>query len=72
VYRTLYDHVRRAAQEAGDVVGIRLYVERDNRTAQETYRRLGMCELPFHLMQELVQTSQRPELYGISDFAPST
>jgi GNAT superfamily N-acetyltransferase len=54
VYRTLYYHVRRAAQDAGNVVGIRLYVELDNRTAQETYRRLGMHELPFHLMQELL------------------
>jgi ribosomal protein S18 acetylase RimI-like enzyme len=54
VFRTLYDHVRRAARQAGNVVGIRLYVERDNRTAQETYRRLGMREMPFYLMQELL------------------
>src|SRR5205823_10627240 len=54
VFRTLYDHVRRTARQAGDVIGIRLYVERDNRSAQETYRRLGMKELPFHLMQELL------------------
>jgi ribosomal protein S18 acetylase RimI-like enzyme len=53
-FRTLYDHVRRAARDAGDVIGIRLYVERDNRSAQETYRRLGMKEMPFHLMQELL------------------
>lgn len=53
VFRTLYDHVRRAARETG-VIGIRLYVEHENRTAQETYRRLGMGELPFHLMQELL------------------
>jgi GNAT superfamily N-acetyltransferase len=51
-FRLLYDHVRRRAQEAGDVVGIRLYVERENRPAQETYRRLGMSEIPFYLMQE--------------------
>jgi GNAT superfamily N-acetyltransferase len=53
-FRTLYDHVRRAARDAGDVIGIRLYVERDNRSAQETYRRLGMREMPFHMMQELL------------------
>jgi ribosomal protein S18 acetylase RimI-like enzyme len=52
-FRTLYDHVRRKGCEAGDVVGIRLYVERENRPAQETYRRLGMHEAPFYLMQEL-------------------
>jgi ribosomal protein S18 acetylase RimI-like enzyme len=52
-FRTLYDHVRHKAREAGNVVGIRLYVERENRPAQETYRRLGMSEMPFFLMQEL-------------------
>jgi GNAT superfamily N-acetyltransferase len=54
VFRTLYEHVRREARAAGDVIGVRLYVERDNRPAQETYRRLGMTELPFFLMQELL------------------
>jgi len=54
VFRTLYDHVRRQARQAGNVIGVRLYVERDNRTAQETYRRLGMSEMPFYFMQELL------------------
>ncbi|HEY1380076.1 MAG TPA: GNAT family N-acetyltransferase [Gemmataceae bacterium] len=54
VFRTLYEHVRQQARQAGDVVGVRLYVERDNRPAQETYRRMGMTELPFFLMQELL------------------
>jgi GNAT superfamily N-acetyltransferase len=53
VFRMLYEHVRRQAKKAGNVIGIRLYVERDNRSAQETYRRLGMREIPFNLMQEL-------------------
>ncbi len=56
VFRTLYDHARQRARTAGDVVGLRLYVERDNRPAQETYRRLGMTVLPFHLMQELLDS----------------
>lgn len=41
VFRALYQHVHEAARAAG-VVALRLYVERDNRVAQETYRRLGM------------------------------
>ena len=53
VFRSLYDHVRHQARQAGNIIGIRLYVERDNRPAQETYRRLGMSEMPFYLMQEL-------------------
>ncbi|HEX4590171.1 MAG TPA: N-acetyltransferase [Gemmataceae bacterium] len=54
VFRMLYDHLRRTARESGQVVGVRLYVERDNRPAQEIYRRIGMKELPFFLMQELL------------------
>lgn len=54
VFRALYEQVRKSALAAGDVVGIRLYVERDNRSAQKTYRRLGMEELPHYLMQMLL------------------
>ena len=54
VFRTLYEHVREQAKAAGDVVGLRLYVERENHSAQETYRRMGMSEMPFFLMQELL------------------
>jgi ribosomal protein S18 acetylase RimI-like enzyme len=42
VYRRLYDEVKCAASAAGNVCGIRLYVERDNRRAQEVYVRQGM------------------------------
>ena len=52
VFRTLYESVRRAAKEAGDVIGLRLYVERDNAAAQETYRKLGMAATHYDLMEE--------------------
>jgi GNAT superfamily N-acetyltransferase len=52
VYRRLHDEVRRRAQRAGDVVGIRLYVERDNRVAQQTYLAMGMEETPYRLFEE--------------------
>ena len=42
VYRRLYQHVRQAAADAGNVCGLRLYVERENTRAQEVYRRQGM------------------------------
>jgi GNAT superfamily N-acetyltransferase len=54
VFRMLYEHVREKAKAASDVVGIRLYVERDNRAAQETYRKMGMGDMPFFLMQEML------------------
>jgi ribosomal protein S18 acetylase RimI-like enzyme len=44
VYRALHEHVLSAAKDAGDVVGVRLYVEPQNARAQSTYARLGMKE----------------------------
>lgn len=42
VYRALHEDVLRRAAAAGDVVGVRLYVEQHNEDAQQTYRCLGM------------------------------
>ena len=42
VYRTLHRAVLDAARDAGDVVGLRLYVDRNNLRAQAVYRREGM------------------------------
>ena len=41
-FRALYDHVYRAAQADPTVVGLRLYVEKDNHVAKQTYLDLGM------------------------------
>lgn len=42
VYRRLYEHVLSEAKSRNDVCGVRLYVDKDNRTAQQVYERLGM------------------------------
>ena len=42
VYSALHNHVVDVARTAGDVVGIRLYVEPHNERAQRTYSKLGM------------------------------
>src|SRR5688572_25561950 len=42
VFAALYRHVEAMAREAPGVVGLRLYVERDNANAQKTYEALGM------------------------------
>ena len=42
VFRQLYRRVEELAVQAGDVCGIRLYVERENHRAQDVYRKLGM------------------------------
>jgi GNAT superfamily N-acetyltransferase len=52
VFRQLFDTVVRAARDAGDVVGLRLYVEKDNLRAQQTYQKMGMSDggyLFYHL-----------------------
>ena len=42
VYSTLYQDAVRRAREAGNVCGLRLYVEHENTRAQAAYKKLGM------------------------------
>ena len=42
VFRALYQHIHRLAVEDPEVLGLRLYVERENHAAQQTYLRMGM------------------------------
>ena len=53
VFRRLYEAMIHQAQAAGDVVGIRLYVERDNTRAQVTYAQLGMID-PGYFVREVM------------------
>ncbi|VTU00125.1 gcn5 family acetyltransferase : Acetyltransferase, GNAT family OS=Verrucomicrobiae bacterium DG1235 GN=VDG1235_1650 PE=4 SV=1: Acetyltransf_1 [Gemmataceae bacterium] len=51
-FRALYREAQaRAAADPG-VIGIRLYVERDNARARATYRALGMAETTYGVMEE--------------------
>ena len=43
VFRALYRHLHDLARNDGQVCGFRLYVEQENRSAQQTYERLGMA-----------------------------
>lgn len=51
-YRRLHEHVRALAAADPEVCGLRLYVERENRAAQETYRAIGMFETEYLLFEE--------------------
>ena len=42
VFSALYRHVEGLAREAPGVIGLRLFVERENANAQRTYEALGM------------------------------
>ncbi len=52
VYRMLHEHVRETAL-AEKVLGIRLYVERDNLAAQDTYQALGMAASQYLMFEEI-------------------
>ena len=49
VFRALYKHVRQLARKRDDVCGLRLYVEKNNRAAMRTYKRLGMKETYYRI-----------------------
>ncbi len=51
VFRMLYSHVLEEAQKQGDVIALRLYVEKENHRAQQTYLSLGMDWLSYGIME---------------------
>lgn len=52
VYRALYAHVRALAEADPGVCGLRLYVEKENLTAQRTYAALGMRDAHYLIYEE--------------------
>jgi GNAT superfamily N-acetyltransferase len=52
VFRALYDHVYQTACQDPEIIGLRLYVERDNHRAQQTYLDMGMCLAGYLVMQK--------------------
>jgi ribosomal protein S18 acetylase RimI-like enzyme len=51
VFRALYQYIERLAKSDPAVCGLRLYVERDNERAQQTYRRCGMRDAGYVVME---------------------
>ncbi len=51
VFAALYRHVERLARDADGVIGLRLYVERDNASAQKTYESLGMVDAGYRIYE---------------------
>lgn len=51
IFTTLFRSLEREAREQRDVVGLRLYVEHDNRTAQDAYVHLGMRETGYRVFE---------------------
>jgi len=51
VFRQLYEFVLERARVDPGVCGVRLYVDHENRGAQEVYRRLGMHEARYRFFE---------------------
>ena len=51
VYTALHRHISEAAQAAGGVCGIRLYVEQENTIAQQVYQSLDMYHTRYHMYE---------------------
>jgi ribosomal protein S18 acetylase RimI-like enzyme len=51
VFSALYQHVERLAKSTPGVCGLRLYVEHANERAQATYRRCGMVDAGYRVME---------------------
>jgi ribosomal protein S18 acetylase RimI-like enzyme len=53
LYRELYLRVKELAEQEPAVCGFRLYVDRENTSAQKTYEFLGMVETEYKIFEEL-------------------
>ena len=51
VFAALYRHVEALARDTPGVVGLRLYVERENEDAQRTYAALGMVDAGYRIFE---------------------
>ncbi len=51
VYRTMYEHILAMTKDRSDICSIRLYVERANIIAQQTYKSLGMSHSHYDLYE---------------------
>jgi GNAT superfamily N-acetyltransferase len=52
VYRALHEFVETRARNAGNVCGLRLYVEKDNHIAQQVYEEMGMSDSGYRLYEQ--------------------
>ena len=51
VYRTMYEHILGLTRNRSDICSIRLYVERTNTVAQQTYKSLGMSHSHYDMYE---------------------
>ena len=54
VFRALYQHVEQLARSTPGVVGLRLYVERHNAAALDVYRRMGLGDAGYVVLEKML------------------
>jgi GNAT superfamily N-acetyltransferase len=54
VFRALFMHIKELGETDADCCGIRLYMEQENKTARESYRRLGFNETGYVVFERLL------------------
>jgi GNAT superfamily N-acetyltransferase len=52
VFRALFHHVQQTAQNEEQVIGVRLYVEKENLVAHQTYLGLGLVWTGYQVMEK--------------------
>ena len=62
VYRTMYEHILALTRDRSDICSIRLYVERTNTIAQQTYKNLGMSHSHYDMYE--IDLTQQPLAAG--------
>jgi len=60
VYKRLHRYVESAARSAGDICGLRLYVDAANAAAKSVYKKLGMSESRYEFFESAVSESPDP------------
>ena len=53
IFRALYEEVHERAENSNEVCGVRLYVEKGNRTAQTVYTRRGLTETHYKIFEDI-------------------
>ena len=55
IYSKLYEHIKELVSVKANVLGFRLYVEKNNNTAITTYKSLGMKKKAYRLFEEIIE-----------------
>lgn len=61
VFRALFSQIKELGEAEADCCGIRLYMERENDTARESYRRLGFTETGYVVFERLFSRKDKTE-----------